>query len=83
MLFLKTPRNSILVLSAYDTAVKYQTPFLATRQRDFALAVKAAGKRIELIEAPNCNHYEMGESFGNPYGPSGPALALMQLLILG
>jgi hypothetical protein len=31
MLFLtnKTPRNSILVLSAYDTAVKYQTAFLA------------------------------------------------------
>jgi len=26
----------------------------------------------------------MGESFGNPYGPSGrAALALMQLLILG
>ena len=30
------------------------------------------------------NHYEMGESFGNSYGPSSRvALALMQLPILG
>jgi len=63
--------------------IELETPEFQRQARDFALAVKAAGKRIELIEAPNCNHYEMGESFGNPYGPSGPALALMPLLILG
>jgi hypothetical protein len=33
---------------------------------------------VELIEAPNYNHYEMGESFGN-----SSALALMKLPILG
>jgi hypothetical protein len=39
---------------------------------------------IRALEAPNYNHYEMGESFGNPYGPSGrAALALMKLSILG
>ncbi|TMJ83383.1 MAG: alpha/beta hydrolase [Alphaproteobacteria bacterium] len=61
-----------------------ETPEFQRQARDYAAAVKAAGKRVELIEAPNYNHYEMGESFGNPYGPSGrAALALMKLPILG
>ena len=61
-----------------------ETPEFQRQARDFAAAIKAAGKSVELIEAPNYNHYEMGESFGNPYGPSGrAALALMQLPILG
>ena len=61
-----------------------ETPEFQRQTRDYAAAVKAAGKRVELIEAPNYNHYEMGESFGNPYGPSGrAALALMKLPILG
>jgi arylformamidase len=60
-----------------------ETPEFQRQARDFATAVKAAGKSVELIEAPNYNHYEMGESFGNPYGPSGrAALALMKLPIL-
>jgi arylformamidase len=61
-----------------------ETPEFQRQARDFAAAVKAAGKRVDLIEAPHYNHYEMGESFGNPYGPSGrAALALMGLPILG
>ena len=61
-----------------------ETPEFQRQARDFAAAIKAAGKSVETIEAPNYNHYEMGESFGNPYGPSGrAALALMQLPILG
>jgi arylformamidase len=61
-----------------------ETPEFQRQARDFAAAVKAAGKHIELIKAPHYNHYEMGESFGNPYGPSGrAALALMKLPILG
>jgi arylformamidase len=61
-----------------------ETPEFQRQARDFAAAVKAAGKSGDLIEAPNYNHYEMGESFGNPYGPSGrAALALMKLPILG
>lgn len=60
-----------------------ETPEFQRQSRDFAAAAKAAGKRLELIEAPNYNHFEMGESFGNPYGPSGRAsLALMKLPIL-
>jgi arylformamidase len=60
-----------------------ETPEFQRQSRDFAAAAKAAGKSVELIVAPNYNHFEMGESFGNPYGPSGRAsLALMKLPIL-
>ncbi len=59
-----------------------ETPEFQRQARDFAAAAKAAGKSVELIVAPDYNHYEMGESFGNPYGPSGRAsLALMKLPI--
>jgi arylformamidase len=50
-----------------------ETPEFQRQSRDFAAAAKAAGKNVELIVAPNYNHFEMGESFGNPYGPSGRA----------
>jgi arylformamidase len=61
-----------------------ETPEFQRQARDFVAAVKAAGKSVELIEAPDYNHFEMGESFGNPYGPSGrAALSLMKLPILG
>jgi arylformamidase len=60
-----------------------ETPEFQRQSRDFAAAAKAAGKNVELIVAPNYNHFEMGESFANPYGPSGrAALALMGLPIL-
>ncbi len=58
----------------------YETPEFQRQSRDFAAAVKAAGKPVELIEAPNFNHFEMCESLGNPYGPNGlAALKLMKL----
>jgi arylformamidase len=57
-----------------------ETPDFQRQSRDFAAAVKAAGKPVELIEAPDYNHFEMNESLGNPYGPNGrAALALMKL----
>jgi arylformamidase len=58
----------------------YETPEFQRQNRDFAAAVKAAGKSVELIEAPNYDHFEMCESLGNPYGPNGrAALKLMGL----
>ena len=58
----------------------YETPEFQRQSRDFAAAVKAAGKPVELIEAPDFNHFEMCESLGNPYGPNGlAALKLMKL----
>jgi len=57
-----------------------ETPEFQRQNRDFAEAVKGAGKPVELIEAANYNHFEMNESVGNPYGPNGrAALALMKL----
>jgi arylformamidase len=57
-----------------------ETPEFQRQNRDFAAAVKAAGKPVELVEAANFNHFEMNESLGNPYGPNGrAALALMGL----
>jgi len=55
-----------------------ETPEFQRQNRDFAAAAKAAGKAIELIEAPNYNHFEMCETLGHPYGPNGhAALKLM------
>ena len=57
-----------------------ETPEFQRQNRDFAAAVKATGKAVELIEAPNYNHFEMCESLGHPYGPNGrAALKLMKL----
>jgi len=46
-----------------------ETPEFQRQSRDFAAAVRAAGKPVELIEAADYNHFEMVESLGNPYGP--------------
>jgi arylformamidase len=57
-----------------------ETPEFQRQNRDFATALRAAGKPVELIEAANYNHFEMVESLGNPYGPNGrAALTLMKL----
>jgi arylformamidase len=57
-----------------------ETPEFQRQNCDFAAAVKAAGKPVQLIEAANYNHFEMMESVGNPYGPNGrAALAMMNL----
>ena len=65
------------IIVAYGTQ---ETPEFQRQSRDFAAAVKAAGKPVQVIEAPNYHHLEMAESLGNPYGPNGrAALALMKL----
>jgi arylformamidase len=57
-----------------------ETPEFQRQNRDFAAAVKAAGKPVELTGAPDYNHFEMCESLGNPYSANGrAALALMRL----
>ena len=52
------------VIVAYGTS---ETPEFQRQGRDFAAAVKAAGKPIELIVMEGCNHFETSESLGNPY----------------
>jgi len=50
-----------------------ETPEFQRQARDFAAALNAAGKPVRLIVAENYNHFEIGETLNNPYGPFGRA----------
>jgi arylformamidase len=58
------------IIVTYGT---FETPEFQRQSREFAALVKAAGKPVELIEAPNYNHFEMCEALADPYGPNGRA----------
>ncbi len=65
------------VVIAYGTL---ETPEFQRQSRDFAAAVKAAGKPVELLVADGYNHFEIPETLANPYGVLGRAvLAQMKL----
>jgi arylformamidase len=51
-----------------------ETPEFKRQTRDFAAAVKAAGKPVELIVGEGYNHFEMCETLANPYGLLGRAM---------
>ena len=69
------------VIIAYGTQ---ETPEFQRQSREFAAAVKAAGKPVELIVGAGFNHFEMQETFANPYGIAGrAALKMMQLMVGG
>jgi arylformamidase len=57
-----------------------ETPEFQRQSRDFAAAVKAAGKPVQLLVAPGYNHFEILETLANPYGLLGRA-ALEQMKI--
>ena len=59
-----------LILS-YGT---YETPEFQRQTRDFAAAVKAAGKPVELLVGEGFNHFEMLETLANPFGLLGRAV---------
>jgi arylformamidase len=54
-----------------------ETPEFQRQSREFAAAVKAAGKPVELIVGEGFNHFEMQETIGNPYGIGGRAALKM------
>jgi arylformamidase len=57
-----------------------ETPEFQRQTREFAAALKAAGKPVQLIVGKGYNHYEMGETIGNPYAIMGrAALEMMKL----
>jgi arylformamidase len=62
--------NCPLVL-AYGT---YETPEFQRQSRDFAAALKAAGKPVTLLVGEAYNHFEMSETFASPYGLLGRAV---------
>jgi arylformamidase len=59
-----------LILS-YGT---YETPEFQRQTRDFAAAVEAAGKPVELLVGDAYNHFEMLETLASPYGLLGRAV---------
>jgi arylformamidase len=62
--------NTPLILT-YGT---YETPEFQRQTRDFAAAVKAAGKPVELLVGEGYNHFEMLETLASPYGLLGRAV---------
>jgi arylformamidase len=60
---------------AYGTC---ETPEFQRQNREFAAAIKAAGKKVRLLVAEHYNHFELPETLCNPYGLLGcAALELM------
>lgn len=55
-----------------------ETPEFQRQSREFADALRQAGKPVELVHAEGYNHFEIAETLGNPYGPAGRA-ALEQM----
>jgi arylformamidase len=65
------------VVVAYGTC---ETPEFQRQSREFAAAVAAAGKPVQLLVGEHYNHFELPETLGNPYGLLGRAvLELMGL----
>ena len=57
-----------------------ETPEFQRQARDFAAAVKAAGKPVTFIVAEGYNHFEIQETLASPYGLLGhEVLKLMKL----
>lgn len=54
------------------------SPEFQRQSRDFAAAVTATGKPVDLLVARGYNHFEAPETLGNPYGLLGRA-ALAQM----
>jgi arylformamidase len=61
----------------------YETPEFQRQTREFAAALKAAGKPVTLLIGEGYNHFEIPETMANPYGLLGRAvLELMGLPIV-
>jgi arylformamidase len=59
------------VIVAYGTL---ETPEFQRQSRDFAAAVKATGKPVQLLVGEGYNHFEIRETLANPYGLLGRAV---------
>ena len=59
------------VIVAYGSL---ETPEFQRQSRDFAAAVKAAGKPVQLLVAEGYNHFEIIETLANPHGLLGRAV---------
>jgi arylformamidase len=59
------------LLVGYGTC---ETPEFQRQARDFAAALKAAGKPVQLLVGQAYNHFEMLETLASPYGLLGRAV---------
>jgi arylformamidase len=59
------------LIVAYGTC---ETPEFQRQARDFAAAVRAAGKPVELLVGEHYSHLELPETLCNPYGLLGAAV---------
>jgi arylformamidase len=59
------------VIVGYGTC---ETPEFQRQARDFAAALQAAGKPMQLLVGEGYNHFEMLETLANPYGLLGRAV---------
>src|SRR5206468_3559211 len=59
------------VILAHGT---YETPEFQRQTREFAAALQAAGKPVTLLVGVGYNHFEIPETFANPYGLLGRAV---------
>jgi arylformamidase len=74
-------RLRVPLIVAYGTC---ETPEFKRQNREFAAAVTAAGKKVQLLVGEHYNHFELPETLGNPYGLLGrAALDLMGLTVGG
>jgi arylformamidase len=67
------------VILAYGTL---ESPEFMRQSRDFAAAVQADGKPVQVLVGEEYNHFEMLETLGNPYGLLGRAV-LEQMGVTG
>jgi arylformamidase len=51
-----------------------ETPEFQRQSRDFAAAVKAAGKPVSVVVGQGYNHFEIAETLASPYGVFGHAV---------
>jgi arylformamidase len=65
------------VVVSYGTL---ETPEFIRQAKDFAAALEAVGKPVELVVGSNYFHQDMWETLGNPYGPNGRAVVAMMEL---
>jgi arylformamidase len=59
-----------------------ETPEFQRQAREFAAAVKTAGKPVRFIVAEGYNHFEIRETIANPYGLMG-RMVLEQMKLVG
>jgi arylformamidase len=60
-----------------------ETPEFQRQSREFAAAVKAAGKPVEFFVGEGFNHFEIQETMANPFGLVGRAALIMMGLKIG